>query len=103
MTGVLPGGLITYISEPYGGRTSDKTIFEQSNLILNLQSSIDAIMVNKGFLIDDFCAKSAIELIRPPFLRKKNLLLVEEALHNAKITAARVHIGRVNERIKVFK
>lgn len=80
MTGVSPGGLITYISEPYGGQASDKTIFKQSNLISNLQATIDAIMVDKGFLIDRICAKSGIELIRPPILRKKNQLSAEEAL-----------------------
>lgn len=51
MTGVSPGGIITYISEPYGGRAFDKTIFEQSDLVLKLEDSRDAIMVDKGFLL----------------------------------------------------
>ncbi|KAF0708357.1 THAP-type domain-containing protein [Aphis craccivora] len=54
LIGVSPGGLITYISQPYGGRTSDKSLFEQSGLIQKMSSS-DAIMVDKGFLIDDLC------------------------------------------------
>jgi len=29
----IPAGIITYISKPYGGRCSDKAIFEQSNLV----------------------------------------------------------------------
>lgn len=33
MTGVSPAGNITYISEPYGGRVTDSTIFQHSNLI----------------------------------------------------------------------
>ncbi|KAJ8981460.1 hypothetical protein NQ317_000136 [Molorchus minor] len=49
MTGVSPGGLITYVSKCYGGRTSDKAIFEQSGLIKQLEMSKDAIMVDKGF------------------------------------------------------
>lgn len=70
MTGVTPGGLISFISEPYGGRVSDKTIFEQSSLI-NLLEPKDAIMVDKGFLIDDICKDHDIKLIRPSFVRNE--------------------------------
>jgi hypothetical protein len=33
MTDVSPTGLITFVSQAYGGRASDKAIFEQSNRI----------------------------------------------------------------------
>nr|CAI5825449.1 unnamed protein product [Callosobruchus analis] len=33
MTGVIPAGIITFLAKPYGGRSSDKVIFEQSKLI----------------------------------------------------------------------
>ncbi|KAK9720498.1 Helix-turn-helix of DDE superfamily endonuclease [Popillia japonica] len=46
MTGVSPGGIITYISKPYGGRASDKAIFEESNVISLLDPNRDAIMVD---------------------------------------------------------
>ncbi|KAE9534056.1 hypothetical protein AGLY_008792 [Aphis glycines] len=59
LIGISPGGLITYISKLYGGRTSDKAIFEQSNLI-ELMQNPDAAMVDKGFLIDDICKKKKI-------------------------------------------
>lgn len=103
MTGVSPGGIITYVSEPYGGRASDKTIFEQSDIILKLDSHKDAIMVDKGFLIDDICETFKIKLIRPPFLKKQSQLTAEQAILNSKIAAARVHIERANQRIKIFK
>lgn len=74
MTGVSPAGLITFASKGYGGRTSDKAIFTQSNLIYKLQPCQDSIMVDKGFLIDDMCNENFIKLIRPHFLRKKNNL-----------------------------
>lgn len=72
LTAVSPAGLITFISQAYGGRASDKTIFEQSNIIKHFNSGRDAIMVDKGFLIDDITQLYNVELIRPPFLRKKN-------------------------------
>ncbi|KAI4455551.1 thap domain protein [Holotrichia oblita] len=81
MIGVSPAGLITFISKAYGGRASDKAIFEQSDLT-------DAHF---------------IKLIRPPFLKKKMQLSKEEAHENVDIARARVHIERVNQRIKVFE
>lgn len=71
MTGVSPDGLITYISKPYGGRASDKSIFKQSKLVQKLTPHEDEIMVDKGFSIQDVCSNYAIKMVRPPFLRKK--------------------------------
>jgi len=102
LIGVSPGGLITYISQPYGGRASDKSIFEQSGLIQKMNSS-DAIMVDKGFLIDDLCMSNNIQIIRPPFLKNKIQFSKSEALLNKDIASARVHIERINQRLKVYK
>lgn len=102
MTGVTSAGLISFISRAYGGKASDKVIFEQSNLI-NLLQKGEAIMVDKGFLIDNICLQNGIKLIRPTFLRKKTRFSKEEALLNVKIAKARVHIERTNQRLKTFK
>lgn len=67
MTGVSPAGLITFVSKPYGGRTSDKVIFEESGVIKLQEPGQDAIMVDKGFRIEDFCNLHNIKLIQPPF------------------------------------
>ncbi|KAJ8909965.1 hypothetical protein NQ315_005972 [Exocentrus adspersus] len=98
MTGVSPGGLITYVSKPYGGRASDKVIFEESNIIAKLDPGRDAVMVDKGFRIEDTCSVNKIKLIRPPFLQKKSQLTTEESILNAKIASARIHIERSNQR-----
>lgn len=102
LVGISPGGLITYISKPYGGRASDKIIFEQSGLV-NKMSKFDAVMVDKGFLIDTICDSQSIKVIRPPFLRNKNKFTKEESLLTKNIAKARVHIERVNQRLKTFK
>ncbi|XP_064461896.1 uncharacterized protein LOC135372128 [Ornithodoros turicata] len=103
MIGVSPAGLITYISKGYGGRASDKAIFEQSGLVHSLTPGIDQIMVDKGFLIEDICTNHSIKLVRPPFLRQKQQFSKEEALQTKKIAAARVHVERAIQRIKLFK
>jgi hypothetical protein len=62
MTCVSPGGLITFISSGYGGRASDKAIFEQSGVINKFQPHIDHIMVDKGFLVDDICSRHFLKI-----------------------------------------
>lgn len=103
MTGVSPAGLITFISSAYGGRASDKAIFEESGIIKKLEMCVDEIMVDKGFLIKDITDSYGIKVIQPPFLRKKKQFSKEEALLNSKIAMARVHIERCNQRIKAFE
>ncbi|XP_046736570.1 uncharacterized protein LOC124405587 [Diprion similis] len=102
MTGVTPAGMISFISKPYGGRSSDKAIFVESNLLEKLQAN-DAVMVDKGFLIDDICKKNDLKLIRPPFLKKQKQFSSVDACLTAKIAKARVHIERANQRLKTFK
>lgn len=53
-------------------------------------------MVDKGFLIEDFCWEYGINTVRPHFLRKKGQLSAEESLRNSKIASARVHIPKEN-------
>ncbi|KAL7304366.1 hypothetical protein TKK_0003165 [Trichogramma kaykai] len=99
MTGVSPAGTITFVSDAYGGRVSDTTIFGQSEVI-NLLEPGDAVMVDKGFMIEDLCLKNRWKCIRPPFLREKKQFSEAEAISNAKIACARVHVERANQRIK---
>lgn len=103
MFGVSPGGIITFISPVYGGRASDKEIFKQSEVVQCVEPHEDAIMVDKGFNIDDICAENFIEIYRPPFLRQKKKFSGTQATTNTSIARARVHVERMIQRVKVFK
>lgn len=103
MIGISPAGLITFISPIYGGRASDKQIFQQSNIIHFLQPHEDAVMADKGFFIDDVCRENFIDVIRPPFLRQKAQFSRIETEATAKIARARVHVERMIQRLKIFK
>ena len=46
--GASPGGLVTYISDSYGGAANDRALVERSNLIMVFYHK-DEIMVEKGF------------------------------------------------------
>ncbi|KAK4884907.1 hypothetical protein RN001_001178 [Aquatica leii] len=99
---VVPSGLITYVSNGYGGRMSDKAIFNSENIIAKLDPG-DAIMVDKGILIKNECQQHFIKLIRPPYLRNRTQFSKEDAQTTASIAKARVHVERAIQRIKIFR
>ena len=103
MVGTTPAGIIHFLSDSYGGRVSNKAIFSKNNLLSNTVSTRDAVMVDKGFLIDEECEFHRIKLIRPPFKKDKEQFSEEEAIQTKKIAAARVHVERMNARIKVME
>jgi hypothetical protein len=103
LIGVTPSGYIGYVSVIYGGRASDKAIFVQSKLLDNLEPFVDALMVDKGFLIDKECDNVNIKLIRPPFLKKKPRFSESEAEDTQNIACARVHVERQIGRKKIYK
>ena len=102
MVGVSPDGVVTFLSKLYGGRSSDKAIFEQSGLVERLEPMVDAVMADKGFLIDEACARNCVQLYRPPFLRAQKQFSRGDALFCAEIARARVHVERVIGRMKTF-
>ncbi|XP_064479178.1 uncharacterized protein LOC135392393 [Ornithodoros turicata] len=102
MISVTPGGVIAHISKGYGGRASDKAIFEQSNVLDLLDPVSDAVMADRGFLIDCVCENRLIDLVRPPFKKEKQMTR-RDALRTQKIASARVHVERVVQRLKIFK
>uniref|UniRef100_A0A6P7GPN9 Uncharacterized protein LOC114339301 n=1 Tax=Diabrotica virgifera virgifera TaxID=50390 RepID=A0A6P7GPN9_DIAVI len=102
LIGITPSGLISYLSPCYGGRASDKRIFLNEKVLLKLDPN-DAVMVDKGFLIEKECQEHLVKLIRPPFLKKKQQLSKQESVQTAEIARARVHVERAIQRIKVFK
>ena len=71
MTEVTPVGFITFVSESFGVRASDKAIFCYSGILQRLESTRDAVMVDRGFLIDDECMQREIRLIRPPLMKNQ--------------------------------
>ncbi|XP_046408561.1 uncharacterized protein LOC124173096 [Ischnura elegans] len=103
MIGVTPGGVISFLSEGYGGRASDKKIFEESNLLDLLEPDLDDVMVDKGFIIKNLCEANGIRVVHPPFLKKQKQFSKGDAMATCEIARARVHVERAIERIKKFK
>ncbi len=72
MTGITPRGQITFVSQPYGGNTSDRHIAEKE--ILHKIEPGDAVMVDRGFNIGDLLLQRGAKLHIPLFTRKKTMV-----------------------------
>ena len=70
MVVIPPDGLITFISDVYGGKASDKHIFVESNILEKCDIG-DGVMADKGFLIEEECSRAGVKLFRPLFFEKK--------------------------------
>jgi len=101
MVGISPDGLITFVSDVYGGKASDKHIFVESNILEKCDIG-DGVMADKGFLIEEECSRAGVKLFRPPFLKKNKQLSFEDGIMNTDIARARVHIERAIQRLKIF-
>lgn len=102
LIGITPSGLISFLSAGFGGRASDKAIFNYENVIDKLDIH-DAVMTDKGILIEKECNEKLVTLIRPPFLKGQKQFSKQDAERTADIARARVHVERAIQRIKIFK
>lgn len=103
LIGIAPCGLISYVSEAYGGRALDKSIFNQSSLLDKLDPTRDAVMVDIGFDIELECLEVHIKLIIPPKLGKNKQMSFEDTRFTNEIAAARVHVERSMQRLKLYQ
>ncbi|XP_044584401.1 uncharacterized protein LOC123264932 [Cotesia glomerata] len=102
MVGCAPDGFITYVSKCYGGRAGDCFITNDCGLV-DLIEPGDVVFADKGFpqIKTQIENKNAI-FIMPPF-GHKDQFTPEEVDETYNIASVRIHIERVNQRIKDFR
>lgn len=103
LIGVSPGGLITFVSDCFGGHASDKACVEHSNVLEMLEPFKDDVMVDNRFNIQDKCTASGIGFIQPPFLCKQAHFSREDAEKIVRIARARVHVERAIQQLKLYR
>lgn len=94
LIGLSPQGVITYISEAWGGTTSDKHIIENCGL-LDLLSQGDVVLADRGFDIADTLSLYCAELHVPAFTKGKKQLSALEIESTRKLANVRIHVERV--------
>ncbi|XP_078487340.1 uncharacterized protein LOC144745224 [Ciona intestinalis] len=106
MVGISPNGLVTYVSDAYGGSASDRQIMEKSDLYLNgkyLFNSGDSIMADRGILVQDLFSSLDVKVNTPTMLKGKHQLEAVDVVKDRRIASKRIHVERVIGLAKTYK
>ena len=83
LLGISPQGVISFVSETWGGRVSDKYITEHCG-ILNYLVPGDIVLADRGFDVADSIRTMQSELNIPAFTKGKSQLLALEVHETSK-------------------
>ncbi|CAN8006746.1 unnamed protein product, partial [Ixodes hexagonus] len=101
LIGISPNGLVSFVSELFTGSISDRESVIQSGFLDLSFDENDAVMADKGFVIQDLLEKKGVKLNIPPFLRG-NEFSEEQVKETKEIASLRIHVERRIGRIKSF-
>ncbi|GBL75047.1 hypothetical protein AVEN_243835-1 [Araneus ventricosus] len=94
-----PDGLVTFISEGFGGQASDVLIVENSGFLNNLVPGT-AVMADRGFeSIPYLLQQKNCNLVRPPSVSAATKSAKQEVKQSKRIAALRIHVPRLLRRI----
>ena len=94
LIGITPNGAISFLSQCWDGRATDKFITHHSGFLRKIEHG-DVILADRGFdITDDLCIYGA-HLEIPSFTRGKKQLSMKEVEHSKKIAKVRIHVERV--------
>lgn len=104
MIGCTPRGLVSYVSESYGGSTSHRQIIERSALCKDgMFERKDSVMADHGITVQDLFATQDLKVNIPTMLKGKSQLEPEDVVRDRRIASKRVHVERVIGLGKTFK
>ncbi|XP_077529339.1 uncharacterized protein LOC144141698 [Haemaphysalis longicornis] len=94
LIGIAPQGVVTFISQGWCGRTSDKVITERCGVLDNLLPG-DLVLADRGFTIADEVGLHCAKLVIPAFTKGKPQLSAHEVGKTRKLANVRIHVERV--------
>lgn len=102
LIGISPSGFITFISDCYGGRTSDVFICKDSGFYDLLERG-DEIMADRGFQIKEELLLRFCSFYVPPGARAKSQMTSSECKRTKNVANLRIHVERAINRIKTYR
>ena len=94
LIGITPQGSISYVSETWGGRTSDKFLTENCGFLEHLLPG-DMVMADRGFTITESVGLKQAKLVIPAFTKGKSQLDPVDVEKTRGIASVRIHVERV--------
>ena len=94
LIGITPQGTVCFVSEAWGGRTSDKYLTENCGILENLLPG-DLVLADRGFTINDSVQLCNAQLNIPAFTRGKKQLDPVDVETTRKIASVRIHVERI--------
>ena len=76
LVGITPQGTISFVSEAWGGRVSDKFLTENCGFLDKLIPG-DMVMADRGFTITESVGLRNAKLVIPAFTKGKSLSLIQ--------------------------
>ena len=98
LVGVMPNGQVTFLSDLWSGRVSNKQITRESG-VLELMESGDNVMVDRGFDIKDL-VPNGVTVNMPPFLAGREQMTAAETEETMSIASVRIHVERAIGRLR---
>ena len=102
LIGIAPSGYITFLSDCYGGRATDKFITNDSAFYELLERD-DEVMVDRGFQIREELLFKYCTLSIPPGARVKSQMTEMECKKTKEVANLRIHVERAINRIKFYR
>jgi len=99
---ITPVGSVSFISEGWHGRVSDKQITLESGYMQKLVHG-DEIMADRSFLIRDECAACGVSVHLPSFPKGKKQLSAKDIIQSRKLSAVHMHVGHVIRKMRQFQ
>ena len=94
LLGIAPQGVVSFVSEPWGGRVSDKFLTEHCGILDKLLPG-DVVLADRGFDIADSVGMMQATLHIPAFTKGKRKLSTMEGQETRTIANVRIHVERV--------
>lgn len=94
LIGITPQGTVSFVSEAWGGRTSDKFLTENCGFLDKLLPG-DMVMADRGFTINESVGLKQAKLVIPAFTKGKSQLDPVDVEKTRGIASVRIHVERV--------
>ena len=94
LIGISPQGAISFVSEAWGGRTSDKFLTENCGILEKLLPG-DMVMADRGFTITESVALKQARLMIPAYTKGREQLDPIDVEKTRALASVRIHVERV--------